>query len=695
MLSINPFFINRFMKVQVSANFKKHARKTIISIIVFAITYIILLILAIGITVGFTLLGVLIFASKPMFLTAVLCLGLFGSGLTILFFLLKFVFASTKVETGHLTQISERDEPQLFALIHEVVNEVHTSFPKKVFLSHDVNASVFYDSNFWSMFLPIRKNLQIGVGLVNSVTQQELKAILAHEFGHFSQKSMKVGSYVYHVNQIIYNMLYKNESLDNMFEKWGNISGYSAIFISLSVFIIQQIQNILKHLYTYVNLNYLALSREMEFHADEIAAHVAGSQALADSLLRLSFANHALNNVLTFYDGKFSENIRSSNIYPEHRYVMLMFAERNKYQMRDGFPQIELSTLKKYDKSKLNLENQWSSHPSDEDRVKALQKLNIVKQEIRNEPAIELLSNAAAVAHTISDKLFSGVQYEQNPSMLEIAAFRADFESKMNKYAFDQKFNDFYDYNHPVLKEGTPPFEKPIKQSFEELFDDSKVDTLYELNSLKNDQYVVESISKGELKLKTFDYDGTKYQPADAVELLQRIEHTIAATEQKITDYNQQIHAYFLLQADLQGKGKEFEQKYNDFATFDKNYGEGQARYNEMVENTEFIFETVPFAAIEARLSDLKRREEELKKQLVLLLALPESSRELDENLIRSLEKYVNNELVYFQVDHYNEENLQILFNAISSYKKLLDENHFTKKKCYLEFMLSLEENKE
>ncbi|HAK30079.1 MAG TPA: peptidase M48, partial [Sphingobacterium sp.] len=382
------------MKVQVSTNFRKHARKTILSIVVFAITYVILLLLAIGITVGFTILGIMIFTAKPMFYTAILCLGLLATGLTILFFLLKFVFASTKVDTGHLTQIYERDEPQLFALIHEVVKEVDTSFPKKVFLSHEVNASVFYDSSFWSMFLPIKKNLQIGVGLVNAVTQQELKAILAHEFGHFSQKSMKVGSYVYHVNQIIYNMLYKNESLDNMFDKWGNISGYTAIFIGISVFIIQQIQHILKHLYEYVNLNYLALSREMEFHADEIAAHVAGSQALADSLLRLSFANHALNNVLTFYDSKFSENIRSRNIYPEHRYVMLLFAERNRYQVRNGLPQIELATLKKkYDKSKLNLEDQWSSHPSDEDRVKALQQLNIVKKEINNAPAIELLAN--------------------------------------------------------------------------------------------------------------------------------------------------------------------------------------------------------------------------------------------------------------------------------------------------------------
>jgi hypothetical protein len=73
-------------------------------------------------------------------------------------------------------------------------------------------------------------------------------------------------------------------------------------------------------------------------------------------------------------------------------------------------------------------------------------------REINNAPAIELLANHAAVANQISDKLFAQVQYQQPPSMLEITSFSDDFESRMNKYAVDQRFNDFYDYNHPVRK---------------------------------------------------------------------------------------------------------------------------------------------------------------------------------------------------------------------------------------------------
>ncbi|WP_435523453.1 M48 family metalloprotease, partial [Chryseobacterium indoltheticum] len=75
------------------------------------------------------------------------------------------------------------------------------------------------------MFFPIQKNLTIGVGLINTTTKQELKAILSHEFGHFSQRSMKVGSYVYNVNQIIFNLVNDDASYRNSIEKFASFSG--------------------------------------------------------------------------------------------------------------------------------------------------------------------------------------------------------------------------------------------------------------------------------------------------------------------------------------------------------------------------------------------------------------------------------------------------------------------------------------
>jgi len=129
-------------------------------------------------------------------------------GILVIIFLFRFVTVRHKTDLSGLMEITREQQPDLFAILDEVVTKVQTDFPRRVYLSYDVNASVFYDSSFWSMFLPVKKNLLIGMGLVNSVTIDEFKAILAHEFGHFSQRSMKVGSYVYHVNQVLHNLLF-------------------------------------------------------------------------------------------------------------------------------------------------------------------------------------------------------------------------------------------------------------------------------------------------------------------------------------------------------------------------------------------------------------------------------------------------------------------------------------------------------
>ncbi len=115
--------------------------------------------------------------------------------------------------------LQRKKEPALFQLIQETYQQVGAPAPKHVFLTTDVNAFVSYDSSFWSMFLPVKKNLTIGLGLINSTTVTELKSILAHEFGHFSQRSMKVGSYTNQAQKMLYDMLYNNEKFFQKY-KW-------------------------------------------------------------------------------------------------------------------------------------------------------------------------------------------------------------------------------------------------------------------------------------------------------------------------------------------------------------------------------------------------------------------------------------------------------------------------------------------
>ncbi|MDQ1141457.1 M48 family metallopeptidase [Pedobacter agri] len=313
-----------------SKDFRRTAIKSIWAILLFIFTYIFLIVISVTLTLVCGYLGIKLMEFYTHFYTILLGLGMIGFGFLILFFLIKFMFKHKKTDRSHLVEVTRVEEPKLFSMIDEIISAVQTDFPKKVYLSAEVNASVFYDSNFWSMFLPIRKNLQIGMGLINTTTINELKAILAHEFGHFSQKSMKVGSYVYNANSIIHDILYDNESYNQVTGKIAESNSYLGIFVLASDKIIVLMQEILVKVYGVLNTNYSKLSHEMEYHADAVAGHVVGSKPLINSLLRMQLANQAFDTVLSYYNRKIEANIKTADVYPQQLMAMNFIAKANK-----------------------------------------------------------------------------------------------------------------------------------------------------------------------------------------------------------------------------------------------------------------------------------------------------------------------------------------------------------------------------
>lgn len=172
--------------LKVSNNFRRMAIKSALSILFFVLSYLVMIIFGLAWVLLCALIAYALGIYVGGFVTVFLGLGLIGMGLFIFFFLIKFIFSpAIKIDRSQFLEIKKEQQPALFELIHETVGEVKTNFPKKVYLTADINASVFYDATFWSMFFPVRKNLMIGIGLMNSVSTIELKAILAHEFGHF------------------------------------------------------------------------------------------------------------------------------------------------------------------------------------------------------------------------------------------------------------------------------------------------------------------------------------------------------------------------------------------------------------------------------------------------------------------------------------------------------------------------------
>ncbi|MGJ3233493.1 M48 family metalloprotease [Marivirga sp.] len=677
-------------EIKVSSEFKTQTTKSIIAINVFLITYMLMLAFAIGLTALCIYGGIMLIVFRPMFITLALGIGIASLGILVLIFLLKFIFQSHKADRSHLFEITKVDEPELFSLIDSIVKEVGTSFPKKVYLSRDVNAAVFYDSNFWSMFFPIKKNLQIGLGLVNTVSKSELKAVLSHEFGHFSQKTMKVGSYVYNVNQVIFNLLHDNESYDRLIQRWANLSGYFSIFVVIAVKIIEAFQWVLKEMYGVVNKSYMGLSREMEFHADKIAASVTGYEPLKSSLLRMSLADQSFNNVLSFYDKKITDNQKSQNLYKEHLFVMNFVGEESNIKVRNNLPEVSIEELNKFNKSKLVIKDQWASHPSTEDRIEMLEKTGFSSANIDHTPANLLFINPEKTQEDLTKKIFKEIQFQGESSTIPFELFKKEYKKEILDNSFAKVYNGYYDNKNPLAFEPNNIEMDLDDIILENLFSDNNVDLAYTAIGLQNDIETLKQISLKVIDIKTFDYDGKKYKRKDCKGLIQKLELELKELNEEIKQNDIRIFQFFSKKEKLNSNTPVLESFYKEFFDYDKEFDSRYETYIKLTNELQFVNFTTPFEQIRANFRRIKPIEEELKNGIKEMLADSKYQSEITKEVKENFDLYLSENWMYFGNEQYYDNNLEILFTALNNYAFLLSRGYFLMKKKLLNYQVEL-----
>lgn len=156
-------------------------------------------------------------------------------------------------------RLKEDDHPRLFALIREVAERTRQSMPKDVYLVADVNAFVAQRGGFMGIFS--RRVMGIGLPLLSLLTVSELRAVIAHEFGHFHGGDTKVGPWIYKTRsamaRTIVSLAHSGSTIVRKPFEW-----YGTMFLKIT------------H----------SISRAQELTADALAARVAGARNLVSGL---------------------------------------------------------------------------------------------------------------------------------------------------------------------------------------------------------------------------------------------------------------------------------------------------------------------------------------------------------------------------------------------------------------------------
>lgn len=156
-------------------------------------------------------------------------------------------------------RLEPTDHPRLFEALREIAEATGQSMPREVYLVPDVNAWV--SSRGGVMGIGSRRIMGIGLPLLQQLSVDQLRAVLAHEFGHYHGGDVAVGPWIYQTRAAIGRTIQafheSGSSVMHVPFQW-----YGSMFLRVT------------H----------GLSRHQEFQADALAARVVGPEALADGL---------------------------------------------------------------------------------------------------------------------------------------------------------------------------------------------------------------------------------------------------------------------------------------------------------------------------------------------------------------------------------------------------------------------------
>ncbi|MDT0494191.1 M48 family metallopeptidase [Streptomyces griseus] len=90
-------------------------------------------------------------------------------------------------------RVDDSHEPRLWQTVRDIAQQVGTRAPDEILLTGDVNATVSEDARFLGLVGGTRR-LHIGLPLMTGLSETQLRAVLAHEMGHYGNADTRLSA---------------------------------------------------------------------------------------------------------------------------------------------------------------------------------------------------------------------------------------------------------------------------------------------------------------------------------------------------------------------------------------------------------------------------------------------------------------------------------------------------------------------
>ncbi|MFB7243820.1 peptidase [Streptomyces populi] len=193
-----------------------------------------------------------------------------------------FLRAGCLGRMDHGVAVGPDDQPELWAEVRAAAEVAGERPPDELYLVAEVNAGVAEQSRLLGL-LPGRRRMLLGLPLLAGLTVPRLRAVLAHEFGHYSDRDGRLGALTMRGRKaVLHTVEMFHEGSTALHEAIGGLYvGYAHVFLRASQ----------------------SVARDQELTADRMAAEHAGRDATAATLRALPVLAAAHTHYMKTYAG--------------------------------------------------------------------------------------------------------------------------------------------------------------------------------------------------------------------------------------------------------------------------------------------------------------------------------------------------------------------------------------------------------
>ena len=280
-------------------------------------------------------------------------------------------------------ELTEEQQPALFAEIRAVAAAAKQKMPSHVYLVLDCNA--FVTERGGLMGIGSRRVMGIGLALLSRFDKDEVRGVIAHEFGHFDGGDTKLGPWVYKTRAAM------GRTVTNLYktaERLGEIADVMGIVLV-----------VVAAPFRWMAVGYLrlaqAVSRQQEYAADALAARIVGTGPLLSGFSKLAGVAEATD---AFLDQEMGPLVKL-RLAPPFFSGLQSFTEKHKAVLE----QIDQDSLK------IGEVDPYDSHPPLSARIEALRALAppapLLEPHGDAQSAASLLVDAEALARAVLEFL--------------------------------------------------------------------------------------------------------------------------------------------------------------------------------------------------------------------------------------------------------------------------------------------------